>query len=150
MDSISRKLIEELEEMQEQTGRMLRNMALARMVPVESGRWQPQADIYEAESEYLIYFDLAGIALADIEVIVSEQQVRLSGCRQLPVHKTIACVHQLEIETGGFERVLHLPEQIDVDRTTSKYSNGLLRLTLPKRRARGKIQIKVHEGGEER
>jgi HSP20 family protein len=150
MDTISRKLIEELEEMQEQTGRMLRNMALARMVPVENGRWQPQADVYEAETEYLVYFDLAGIDLADIEVIVTEQQVRLSGSRQLPVHKAIACVHQLEIETGGFERVLSLPELIDVDRSTSRYSDGILQLVLPKRRPRGKIQIKVHEGGNEK
>jgi len=150
MDNISRKLIEELEEMQEQTGRMLRNMALARMVPVESGRWQPQADIYEAETEYLVYFDLAGIDLADVEVVVAEQQVRLSGNRQLPVHKAIACVHQLEIESGAFERILSLPELIDVDRATSRYSDGILQLVLPKRRSRGKITIQVHEGGSEK
>ena len=150
MDPISRKLIEEIEEMQEQTGRMLRNMALARMVPVESGPWQPQADIYEGEAEYLVYFDLAGIDLADVEVIVTEQQVRLSGSRRLPARKAIACVHQLEIESGAFERILTLPGSIDVDRAISRYSDGILRLVLPKRRSRGKITIRVHAGGSER
>ena len=34
MDPLSRKLLKELEEMQERTGRMLRNMSMARMMIV--------------------------------------------------------------------------------------------------------------------
>jgi len=147
MDRLSKKLVQELEAMQQQTGRMLRNMSLARMVPVESGRWQPPADIYEAESEILLYFDLAGVELDTLEVIVGEHQVRVSGNRQLPVHGSIACVHQLEIELGRFERVLPLPSVVNVDRSDSAYINGILLLTLPKRQKKGRVEIRVH-GGE--
>ncbi len=149
MDRFSEKLVQELEAMQQQTGRMLRNMSLARMVPVESGCWQPPADIYEAEKEIYIYFDLAGVTLDNLEVIVSEHQVKINGVRQLPVHGAIACVHQLEIEIGRFERVLSLPAVVDVDGAVSSYSKGFLLLTLPKRRTKGRVCIEVR-GGEQR
>ncbi len=148
MDRFSKKLVQELEAMQQQTGRMLRNMSLARMVPVESGYWQPPADIYEAEAEIYIYFDLAGVVLDDFEVIVGEHQVHINGIRQLPVQGAIACVHQLEIEIGRFERILSLPAVVDVDGATSSYSDGILMLTLPKRQKKSRVCIQVH-GGEE-
>ncbi len=148
MDRFSKKLVQELEAMQQQSGRMLRNMSLARMVPVESGYWQPPADIYEAETEIYIYFDLAGVALDNFEVIVGEHQVHINGIRQLPVHGSIACVHQLEIETGRFERVIPLPAVVDVDGAVSSYADGILMLTLPKRRKKGRVCIRVHAGGE--
>ena len=148
MDRFSKKLVQELEATQQQTGRMLRNMSLARMVPVESGYWQPPADIYEAETEIYIYFDLAGVVLDNFEVIVGEHQVHINGIRQLPVQGTIACVHQLEIEIGRFERILSLPAVVDVDRATSSYSDGILMLTLPKRQKKSRVCIQVH-GGEE-
>ncbi len=149
MDRFSEKLVQELEAMQQQTGRMLRNMSLAGMVPMESGCWQPPADIYEAEREIYIYFDLAGVVLDNLEVIVGEHQVHINGVRQLPVHGAIACVHQLEIEIGRFERVLSLPAVVDVDGAVSSYSDGFLILTLPKRRKKGRVCIHVH-GGEQR
>ena len=135
--------------MQQQTGRMLRNMSLARMVPMESGCWQPPADIYEAEKEIYVYFDLAGVTLDNLEVIVGEHQVRINGIRQLPVQGTIACVHQLEIEIGRFERVLSLPSVVDVDGAVSSYSKGFLLLTLPKQEKKGRVCIEVR-GGEQR
>lgn len=148
MDRFSKKLVQELEAMQQQTGRMLRNMSLTRMVPVESGYWQPPADIYEAEAEIYIYFDLAGVMLDNFEVIVGEHQVHINGIRQLPVQGAIACVHQLEIEIGRFERILSLPAVVDVDGATSSYSDGILMLSLPKRQKKSRVCIQVH-GGEE-
>ncbi len=93
MDRISKKLLRELEEMQEHTGRVLRNMSLARMVPMESGAWQPAADIYEAEDEVYVFFDLAGVDPARLEVVAEDHRLRVAGRRQLPPQDSIACVH---------------------------------------------------------
>jgi HSP20 family protein len=148
MDRFSKKIFQELEEMQQQTGRMLRNMSLARMVPMESGCWKPPADIYEAESEIYIYFDLSGVDRESFEVVVGEHQVRVEGIRGLPAQGSIACVHQLEIELGRFERTVTLPAVVDVDRADSSYTNGILMIILPKRRRKGRVQIQVQEGAE--
>lgn len=147
MDRFSKKILQELEEMQQQTGRMLRNMSLSRMMPMESRHWQPAADVYEAETDIFIYFDLAGVEPETLEVVVGEHQLRLSGNRQLPSQGSIACIHQLEIELGRFERTLSLPSLVDVDRTVSSYTDGILTITLPKKEKKGRIRIRV-QGGE--
>lgn len=148
MDSMSKKLLKELEEMQQQTGRMLRNMSISRMMMLESGIWQPPVDIYESEDEFYVYFDLAGVAGDSFSVIAGENQLRVYGQRQLPGRKTIACVHQLEIELGSFDRTLTLPAYVDVERVTSSYSNGILTVVLPKKQKKGKVHITIFTGDE--
>lgn len=146
MDPFSKKLLEELEQMQQHTGRILRSMSLSRMIPLESGGWQPAMDIYEAEESVHVYADLAGVAGDSLQVTVAGQQLRISGNRQLPPHQSIACIHQLEIELGEFARTIALPAPIDVDRVQSTYTNGILVVTLPKLTRKGKVSIRITPG----
>lgn len=148
MDSMSKKLLKELEEMQQQTGRMLRNMSLSRMMTLESGTWQPPADVYESEDEFYVYFDLAGVSGDSFSVLAGENQLRVYGQRQLPGRKSIACVHQLEIELGAFDRTLSLPVHVDVDRVSSSYNDGILTVVLPKKQNKGKVHITISTGDE--
>lgn len=148
MDSLSRRLMKELEEMQQHTGRMLRNMSLARMVSLESGQWQLAVDVYESDKEFIIYCDLAGTDSESFSVVVDESQVRISGNRQLPKHETIACVHQLEIELGPFNRVITLPNPVDIEKVRSVYTNGILTISLPKKERRGRVTIEITSGDE--
>jgi HSP20 family protein len=142
MDYFSKKLIPELREMA-QTGRMLRNMSAARMMPYKSGSWQPPVDVYEAEDELYIYVDLAGVDRESLELVAEERKIHIRGVRQLPPQPSIACIHQLEIELGPFARSLPLPGPVTVDRVSSVYENGFLVVTLPKRRQSGKVQINI-------
>ncbi|HBI15576.1 MAG TPA: heat-shock protein Hsp20 [Desulfobulbaceae bacterium] len=148
MDPMSRKLLKEMEEMQQRTGRMLRNMSMSRMLNMESGALQPSMDIYESEGEYCIYAELAGVDAETFSVVVDGHQVRIHGRRHLPPHKAIACVHQLEIELGPFDRTVNLPGAVDIDGVTSSYANGILCITLPKRQARGRVNIAITDGEE--
>jgi HSP20 family protein len=138
MDPFSKKLLEELEQMQ-QTGRILRSMSLTRMMPLESGGWQPAMDIYEAEDRIFVYADLAGVTADSLQVTVTDQQLQVSGVRELPTAEAIACIHQLEIELGAFQRTVTLPAVVDVDRVQSAYSGGILAVTLPKRARKGRV-----------
>lgn len=132
--------------MQERTGRMLRNMSMARMLSLDSGTWQPPADIYESEEEYYVYFDLAGADSQSFSVVVDGHQLRVQGRRQLPPHKSIACIHQLEIELGPFDRTVNLPGTVNIEAVSSTYVNGILTVTLPKKQSRDKIHIEISLG----
>lgn len=143
MDSLNKKIMKEIEEMQHHTSRMLRNMSLARMLPFESGSCRPHVDVYESEGEIFIYFDLAGADSASLSVVADDKQVRVSGRRELPASTPIACVHQLEIELGSFDRVVPLPTTVDVDLVTSTYKNGILVISLPKKQKRGKVNVTI-------
>ncbi len=145
MDSFSKKIIAELEQM-ERAGRRLRNMSLARMMPYASGSWQPPVDIYEAEDELYLYVDLAGVDKDSMAVIADERQVQIRGVRHLPPQKSIACVHQLEIELGAFDRVINLPATVDVELVSSIYRDGILVVTLPKSRKTCNVEISIIQG----
>ena len=146
MDPFSKKLLEELEQMQQHTGRILRSMSLSRMMPMESDGWQPAVDIYEAENHIHVYVELAGVVSDTLQVTVDGQQLRISGVRQLPPHQSIACIHQLEIELGGFQRTLPLPSAVEVEGVKSVYTNGILVVTLPKQTRKGKVTIRITPG----
>jgi HSP20 family molecular chaperone IbpA len=47
-----------------------------------------------------------------------------------------ACVgiHQLEIDSGTFERIFQFPLSLDGDGAHSNYQSGILEIVLPKRR----------------
>ncbi|RUM36070.1 MAG: Hsp20/alpha crystallin family protein [Desulfobulbus sp.] len=145
MDSFSKKLIAELEEM-ERAGRRLRNMSLARMMPYTSGNWQPPVDIYEAENALYVYVELAGVDKESMAVIADERQIRIKGVRHLPPQESIACVHQLEIELGAFDREITLPATVAVDQVSSVYTDGILVVTLPKSRKTCNVEIQIIQG----
>jgi len=146
MDPFSKKLLEELEQMQQHTGRILRSMSLSRMIPMETEGWQPAVDIYESENHIYIYAELAGVVGDTLRVTVEGQQLRISGMRQLPPHQSIACIHQLEIELGEFQRILPLSSVVEVEGVESTYTNGILMVTLPKRTRKGKVKIRITPG----
>ncbi len=146
MDPISRRLLEELEQMRRRTGRAVRGISLARMMPMESSGWRPSVDIYESEDQVAVYADLAGVTAESLRVAVEGRKLHISGTRHLPAHPAVACVHQLEIELGEFRRTVILPSAVDADRVESVYKNGLLMVVLPKRMRQGKVRIRIAAG----
>ena len=146
MDQFSKKLLKELEQMQQQSGRILRSMSIARMIPAEGRGWQPAVDIYETENEYLLYAELAGTDSDSLQVVVEGQSIRISGLRQLSGHPSIACIHQLEMELGPFQRTLTLPGAIELDEVHSTYSNGVLQVVLPKKGKKPRRTISIQSG----
>lgn len=146
LDSLSKKLLRELEEMQFQTGRMFRNMSITRMMSSDTGRWSPQVDIYESKNEFCVYVDIAGAERESLLVVASENQLRFSGKRCLPSKKDVNCVHQLEIELGCFDRTVSLSAYVEVDEVHSTYTDGILTVVLPKRKKKSKVTISISTG----
>jgi len=152
MAPLSKKLFREIQEMQIQTSRMLRNMSFPRMVKIESGLWQPPVDIYESDEEITVYCDLAGVMKDSLELLVEEHQLHISGRRQLPRTQVMAgerpvmSIHQLEIELGAFARTVPLPVIIDVEQVSSFYLDGILVVSL-KKRVENQIIVRIQVEG---
>ena len=147
MDPFRKRMLKELEQMQQHhTGRILRGMSLLRRMPLESDGWQPATDMYEADDHILVYVDLAGVVGDTLRVTVDGRQLHISGYRELPAHHAIACIHQLEIELGAFQRTVLLPAAIDVEGVESAYSNGILMVSLPRKSLQGRVSIRIVSG----
>lgn len=144
MDYLKKGPPKDFFDIEKRLGRMMRNMSLIRMSPLEKNGWFPAADIYESDQEIIVYMDVSGVNPQTLSVIAEETALTVSGERNIKVDTNIKSIHQLEIERGVFKRTLTLPSPIDVSATTSTSKNGFLIVQLPKQKKKGKIEIAVY------
>jgi HSP20 family protein len=97
--------------------------------------WQPDADVYETAGTVEMVIDLAGVGEDDFEAQLFEDVLVVEGRRHLPSCPDEAMYHVAGIRQGPFRVALPLPAPVDAERVEAHYDQGLLRVTLPKRRA---------------
>ena len=74
----------------------------------ESG-WEPPIDVLETEDELLIFVALPGVDPDEVEAVIENGTLVISGRRVLPVELRSARIHRLELPQGRFERRIALP-----------------------------------------
>ena len=108
-----------------------------------SETWTPDVNLYENEESYIVCVDLAGVVKEEIDLQINNQSLTLRGNRQVPCqpHDEAAepgrrkyRVHLMEIDHGHFVREVELPRDVQSDRISATYRNGLLWIELPKKK----------------
>ena len=103
----------------------------------DQAAWQPYADVYETEEEFIIKLELAGVAKSDIAITLSGDQLCVRGIRRESVHQEgKRWYHKMEIIQGQFEKLVALPQSIAANQIKSSFSNGILDIRLPKEQKR--------------
>ena len=108
--------------------------------------WKPQMDILETRNEIIIQAEIAGVRKEDIVIEISNKAVKISGSRKNNHPDPTATYRLAEIQCGQFERVLYLPNIIDVEKVSASFSNGFLELTLGKflsKKIKGKQNVSI-------
>ncbi|GAC1385266.1 MAG: hypothetical protein NVS4B8_24020 [Herpetosiphon sp.] len=96
--------------------------------------WAPQIDVWETEEALIVLAELAGMRDAEVEVVVADDMLILSGRRAELHHGNAQRFFRLEINEGQFQAAVHLPVPIVEQEINARYDDGLLTVTLPKRR----------------
>ena len=99
--------------------------------------WTPLADVYETAEGFVVQLEVPGIAEDDIEVHVDGDTVVVRGQRQPASRSRPDSFHRMERTYGAFSRSFQFSEDVDPDRVTARFKDGLLRVDLPKLHARG-------------
>jgi HSP20 family protein len=105
-----------------------------RYVTRRSSGFSPNIDVYYCgdPQRAVVKVDLAGVALSEVGIEVSGRHLAIMGERQL--QETEGNVYQqVEIPSGPFRRVVELTVEVDADRATANYEDGVLRIDLPLR-----------------
>jgi HSP20 family protein len=105
-----------------------------RYVTRRSSGFSPNVDVYYCgdPQRAVVKVDLAGVALGEVGIEVSGRHLAIMGERQL--QETEGRVYQqVEIPSGPFRRVVELTTDVDADRATATYEDGVLRIDLPLR-----------------
>jgi HSP20 family protein len=94
--------------------------------------FRPQVDSFRSEDppSYTVLVDIAGIDPEQVKVTAAEGSLFITGERPREVCEG-RVYHQIEIEYGPFERIVHLPEDADLTQAEARYERGLLRIEVP-------------------
>lgn len=100
--------------------------------------WRPPTDVYETEDAIVVRVEVAGMRDADFSIILDGRYLSIRGVR--PDVQERRAYHQMEIRFGEFSSDVELPAPVVIKDIEAMYSNGFLRILLPKARPQ-KINI---------
>jgi HSP20 family protein len=95
-----------------------------------SHAWRPPTDVLETDETFLVIVEVAGMRGMDFSVTFDDQVLSIRGSR--PDSNVRKVYHQMEIDYGDFESDIRVPHKIDVAAIEATYSDGFLRVVLPK------------------
>jgi len=106
--------------------------------------WRPPLDIQETPDAIVVKVELAGMDEEDIEVTLYEDALVVTGIRPNDQdYDETMCYHEAEIRYGRFRAEVLIPFAIQQDRAEAHYTNGFLRVILPKVPAPRPEQVQV-------
>lgn len=108
------------------------------------GEWFPRVDVVENEKEIVLYFDLPGLDQKEVEVIVSEDRLTVSGERKSD--NTGKNFLRQERTFGPFRRSFLLRIPVNIEQVMAFYKNGVLEIHVPKFEGEKARKILVQEG----
>jgi HSP20 family protein len=89
-------------------------------------------DVAENEKAYVISAELAGVAEKDVEVVVHEDMLVISGEKKPQRENQGDNRYITERSYGSFRRMFHLPRGTDAEGIEARFSNGILEVMVPK------------------
>src|SRR5215471_10805465 len=111
------------------------------------GAWAPSVDIYENKDQIVLEAELPGMKQEDFDLSVENNVITLRGERRFEKTDESDNYHRVERSYGAFTRSFTLPQSVSSEGATAEYSNGVLRVTLPKREETKSRRIEVKGGG---
>lgn len=103
-----------------------------------------KVDVKEDPDAYVVEAEIPGVARDDIHVTIDANIVTLRAeVRQMDAQASDEKLLRSERYYGSVARSFQLPQDIDEEAARAKYDNGVLRLTLPKKRGRSGQKLAI-------
>ncbi|HOJ34636.1 MAG TPA: Hsp20/alpha crystallin family protein [Candidatus Hydrogenedentes bacterium] len=113
-------------------------------LPGRAARAYPMLNISEDRDAVYVEALAPGLDTETLEISVLNNRLRIAGEKQA-LSKDIKpeAFHRSERSAGRFVRTIDLPTEVDAEKVTAEYKNGMLLITLPKAEAAKPKQITV-------
>jgi HSP20 family protein len=105
----------------------------------------PKVDITENEKAFELHVVVPGMNKDDFRIDLNENFLTISGERKHSRERKENNFHSIESQYGTFSRSFSLPENVDAQKISAAYVNGILEITVPKDEKKAlKTTIKVN------
>ena len=111
--------------------------------------WVPNTDVYVTGDGLVIKVELAGMRREDLELSADGNRLKITGQRPDGCRVAKCTFLVMEINYGGFESIIELPEGYDLNEAKASYQNGFLRIDVPQQAGSAKKSPPYPSGSEE-
>ncbi len=109
----------------------------------EEGEWLPSLDVAETKNELVVKAEVPGMDPKDIDISLSDGVLTIKGEKRQEKEEKEADYHVVERSYGSFMRSVQLPKEVQSDKISASYKNGILRIALPKSEEAKKKEVKI-------
>ncbi|GAB4300940.1 MAG: Hsp20/alpha crystallin family protein [Myxococcota bacterium] len=96
-------------------------------------------NLWDTGEAYLIFAELPGVTLADVEVSVVGDHLTIRGAKKRKVDAESTSFIRIERNAGNFSRRFVLPDPVDPKKVDAKLKNGVLKIVIPKENIEKKV-----------
>jgi HSP20 family protein len=104
----------------------------------------PAVDVYESDNNIVIKAELPGLDKDNIHIDVKDRVLTLKGERSSENEIKKDNYYRRERRLGKFERCFTLPGDVDAEKISADYKDGVLKIEIPKPEEYKPKKITVH------
>jgi HSP20 family protein len=109
----------------------------------------PPITSYRDGNTVRINADLPGVEPSEVEIMVKDNQLTITGERKAAPEQHNGNRFQQEVRYGPFARTFTLPEGVTAEELRARFHNGVLEVTVPLPAAKLSKKVPVQIAGEE-
>lgn len=99
---------------------------------VVTSHWAPSVDIKEEPNRFVIYADLPGVQVKDIDITMEDGVLSIKGERNVESKEEAEGFVRVERARGTFYRRFSLPDTANAERIEARNKDGVLEIVIPK------------------
>ena len=108
-----------------------------------SGGFAPNTNVAETDTGFEVTFELPGVKPEDFEIELQNGQLIVRGEKKQEEEEQSKTFHRVERYYGKFHRSIPLATTVDEENVEAEYTDGVLRITIPKSAEAKPRRIKV-------
>jgi HSP20 family protein len=119
------------------------NRLLSGDAPLAAPAEFPLINVWTSENGAIVRAEIPGVAPEDVDISLVNDTLTLRGSRNPDELNEGESRHRQERGYGQFTRSLRLPFSVEADHVQANFSNGVLRITVPRAEAEKPRRISV-------
>ena len=116
---------------------------LPRLRTPEFEEISPSIDLFTEGDDVVVKAELPGMKKEDIDVSVTDNTITVSGEKREEEKVEKKDYYRLERSYGSFSRSFSLPAEVQTEKVTAKFKDGILEIRIPKTEEAKKKEKKV-------
>ncbi len=116
---------------------------MPRMKMHEIAEVSPSIDIFTEGDNVVVKGELPGMAKEDIDISLTEDTITISGEKKKEEKIEKKDYYSVERSYGSFKRLFSLPSEVQTEKASAEFKDGILEIRIPKTEEAKKKEKKI-------